>query len=126
MNYFKSIIVVLLLVFSYSISSACEMKFKVLDNNKAKYNVGEELIVKLTVVLNHKNCSEGIGKTDLTPDGFKIVTATKWTETDGNVFERKVKLQVISNKKGALSLKAVRKCKKDGGSATLKLSANPI
>lgn len=113
------------IVFVYS-SLACDIKFKILSNQKDKYNVNDEFIVKVTVYFTHKNCSEGINNTNFVTDGMKISSATKWTEVEPGIFERKLKIQVVGTKNGKMALKAVRKCKKEGGLGTMKLACIPV
>lgn len=107
-------------------ASACDIKFKILDNKKELYKPGEEFIAKITVIFTHKNCPEGIGATEFKLDGLTISQATKWSETESGTYERKLKLKVTSNKSGKIKLDAVRKCKKDGGFGSLKLKAQPV
>lgn len=118
----KLICLLALILVSYANLSACDISFKVMNNAKAKYKAGDELVAKVTVVLTHRNCKQDIGKTELVPDGVQILSATKWSEVGDNTYERKLKIKVAGNKKGKASIKAIRKCNKDGGEATLQLA----
>lgn len=119
----KKVALIFMMMFvSYISLSACEISFKVISNSKAKYKAGEEFVAKLTVVLNHRNCNVDIGATELIPDGLQVVSATKWSEASDGSFERKLKIKVNGNKSNKPTLKAIRKCKKDGGQATLKIA----
>lgn len=114
----------ILLVSMPSFVNACEMDFKIIGEKKSVYRMGDEVIVKLTVFLTHRNCPEGIQSTKFKSNGMKILSATKWDEVSGGVWERKLKLKIEGTGKGNLTINATRTCDKEGGSATLKLSAS--
>jgi len=43
-----------LVLFNISNAQACEIDIKVIDNQKSKYSIGDELVVKVTVFLSHE------------------------------------------------------------------------
>lgn len=96
---------------------ACDIHINTIGEKKPKYANGEELIVKVEVVLTHKNCPENLDKTKFVLDGLKVLGQTKWIEKGTGVWERKLKLQVNGSNSGKASLKAERKCDKEGGKA---------
>lgn len=103
---------------------ACEIEFKVSDRSqKELYNVGDEIVVTVQVALTHRVCSEGIDLTKFDTDGVKVKQATKWQEISPGVWERKLKLEVIGNHSGDLSLTATRTCDKEGGFGSLEFKS---
>jgi len=101
--------------------SACEIDFKVVQGEKDKYEKGDKIVVKVIVVFTHRNCPEGIDATEFKTDGLKIAKATRWDEKSTGTFERKLMLEVTSDKKD-INLTAVRTCDKEGGFGALVLS----
>jgi len=126
-NNFITIVTVLLLVlFSGSLLSACEIYFKVVGEEKETYEIGDEIVVLLEVKFTHRVCPEGIEHTDFATDGIDITAATKWKEPSLNVWQRKLKLRVEGNEKGNLMLSATRTCDKEGGFGTIDFQATPL
>lgn len=112
--------------FSTEEAKACEIEFEILQGKKEKYNAGDVMVLKIVVTLTHRTCPEGIKKTKFKMNGLKVVGATDWKQTSAMVYERKLKVQVLSNKNGKLIFNAIRTCDKDGGFGSLKLEALPI
>ncbi|ROL59603.1 hypothetical protein D9V86_10460, partial [Bacteroidetes/Chlorobi group bacterium ChocPot_Mid] len=52
--------------------NACEIHFSIIKGEKTKYSKGDELIVKITVLLTHRNCPEGIESTKFDTKGLTI------------------------------------------------------
>ncbi len=98
---------------------ACEIHFSIIKGEKVKYNKGDELIIKITVLLTHRNCPEGIKSTVFEENGLKIIQTTKWKEENSTTYTRKLKLKITSENGKEISLKAIRKCEKEGGLGTL-------
>ena len=107
-------------------SFACEIDFEVQGKKKEKYEVGDIVVVKVTVTYTHRVCPEGIEKTKFEGDGMKILKATKWKETEPNVWVRKLQVKVTGNESGELELSAVRTCDKEGGHGTITLASTPV
>jgi hypothetical protein len=105
---------------------ACEIEFSIDKNKKDIYSVGDELIVRVTVALTHRNCPEGIERTKFNPEGIQILAATPWKEIAASTYERKLKMKITGNKNGKVVLKALRTCEKEGGKASLTLKAVPV
>jgi hypothetical protein len=118
----KSVVALMfLLVFGIS-AMACEVEFKVSDKSKkAVYSSGDELVVELKVVLVHRGCNVSVEDTKLDAAGCKITGATKWTETSPGVFERKLKVQVLTGSEKEMQISCRRSCDKDGGSGKIVL-----
>lgn len=100
---------------------ACDIDFKVTDNNKSSYEIGDVVVIKLSVALTHRHCHVDIEKTQINSNGLEVMGATKWTEKTSGLWERKVKVKVT--KKGKVSLSAVRTCDKEGGQGSITLKA---
>lgn len=101
---------------------ACEFKFKVKDEEKKEYKVGDEIIVTVELQLTHRSCPEGLEKTKFDFKGLKALGATKWEETGHLVYERKFKLLVTKEKKNSHLFSALRTCDKDGGSGSIEFT----
>lgn len=120
---FRSAAVILLISLAAFVSaSACDIEFEVIKNKKSEYAEGDKLIAKVTVLLTHRNCPEGIERTDFKSDGISIDKATKWSEVSTGLFERKLLLTVTGSKNGKAFLSASRTCDKEGGFGTLSLN----
>ncbi len=111
------------LALSYSALSACDINLNVVGDKKAKYAVGDELVVKVEVVLTHRNCHVDIDETKFKTTGFKVVGQTKWTEKSSGVWERKLKVQVTAPVNGKSTINVERTCNKEGGYGSLSVSA---
>ncbi len=107
-------------------AKACEIDFEIIKGKKDKYKAGDVIVVKVIVTLTHRVCPIGLKKTKFTMKGLKVLGATDWVQTSAMIHERKLKIQVKSNKNGKLVFNAVRTCDKDGGFGSLKLEAIPI
>jgi len=125
MNKIKNIIT-LTIVFFTLISSAfsCDIYFSVINNKKNEYKIGEEIVLKVKINNTHRSCAEDINKVKFEENGFKILTATRWSEVDNGVYERKLKLKVEDSKKGQAAIKVIRTCDKDGGRKTFNVSVS--
>ena len=119
------IIIAVLFLFAFFITelNACEIDFTIIKGKKEKYSKGDELVVKVTVLLTHRNCPEGIKSTKFETQGVDILGATKWTSKNSTTFERKLKVKVTENKMDAVFISATRTCDKEGGFGSLKLMA---
>jgi hypothetical protein len=100
---------------------ACEIQFSIIKGEKEKYIKGDELIVKITVLLTHRNCPEGIQSTKFDTKGLDISEATKWKEENATTFTRKLKLIITAVKGEEIYINAIRKCEKEGGFGSLVL-----
>lgn len=107
-------------------SAACDITCTVEGAQKTKYQSGDIVIIKITVDRVHRNCQVDIDETKITVSGMEIEAATKWVNTTGRIWERKVKVRITSNKKDNAVITAKRSCKKDGGSGTLALAVTPV
>lgn len=117
-------IILIAMVLSVASANACHIQVKTLDSQKKSYKVGDELVVKVTVQLTHRNCSEGIETTKFNPKDIKIVSAGKWTDTGNLVYERKLKIKITGKTNNQAVLNVVRTCRKDGGSGKLTLKVD--
>ena len=110
------------LVFTVKSSTACEFKFKVESEAKENYSPGDEIIVKVTLVLTHRECPEGLEATKYDFKGIKALGATKWKEISEGTYERKFKLQVTDSEKSKHVFSTTRTCEKDGGAGSISFS----
>lgn len=126
----KIAIILMLGLFFFSFltqeAKACEIEFEIVNGKKEKYEAGDIIVVKVIVTLTHRSCPEALKKTKFKMNGLKVVGATDWKEISAMDHERKLKLQVLSNKDGKLIFNAIRTCDKDGGFGSLKLEAIPV
>ncbi len=126
----KAIIILMLgilfLSFSTQEAKACEIEFEIVKGKKEKYEAGDIIVVKVIVTLTHRSCPEALKKTKFKMNGLKVIGSTPWKEITAMDHERKLKIQVISNKDGKLIFNAIRTCDKDGGFGSLKLEAIPV
>jgi len=90
------IFIITAIVFFTLISSAfsCDIYFSVINNKKTSYQKGDELVLKVKIHNTHRSCPEDVNKVKFEENGVKILTATRWSETDSGIFERKLKLIV--------------------------------
>jgi hypothetical protein len=122
---FKSLLIAMLLYLITGIVSACEISFAVEGKEKAKYEIGEIVIIKVTIELTHNNCPVALKDTKIQGSGIEIVGATEWKNPTDSKWERKVKVKIISTKEGKATITAKRTCEKDGGWGTFTLKATP-
>ncbi len=107
-------------------AQACDIKFKVLGEKKETYKVGDEIVIKIEVHYTHRICPEAIEDTKFTYNGIEVKGATKWQETQTNLWTRKLKVKVKGTKDGKLIINASRTCDKVGGVGTLTLDSTPL
>jgi len=112
--------------FSIFEAKACEIEFEVQGEKKEAYTVGDEIIIKVTVILTHRVCPEGIKKTSFESDGLKVVGAKEWEQINDRKFERLLKVKVTGTENGKVTISATRTCDKDGGFGSITLQANPV
>lgn len=98
---------------------ACEISLTIDGKEKSKYKTGDEVIVKVKVVLIHKNCNIDIKQTKFNQEGIKILSGTDWKEVEPGVWERKLKVQIIASKGEKAKISAVRTCPKGGGNESI-------
>lgn len=105
---------------------ACEIRFNDEAAGKDKYTPGQVVIFKVRMDFTHNDCPVDPKDTKLQGIGVKILGATDWKSPAPNVWERKIKAQIISTKDGKVTLTAKRSCEKDGAWATFSMLAEPI
>ena len=118
--------VLVFLLITGSISTACDIEFKVIGDEKETYNIGDEIVVLLEVTYTDRDCPEGIDATQYKTDGLKISAATKWKETSPDIWKRKLKLLVEGNQEGTPKIAAIRTCEKEGGFGEMTCGASQI
>jgi hypothetical protein len=121
----KSLLIAMFLYLFTGIVSACEITFTLEGKEKAKYEIGEIVIIKVLVELTHNNCPVALKETKIQGYGIEILGATDWKNPSGTKWERKVKVKITSSKDGNATITAKRTCDKDGGWGTMTLKATP-
>jgi len=114
------VISLLLLAFAAVEANACDMKFEILKGKKAAYQKGDIVIVKLIVVLTHRNCPVALKETKFDMKGVKVVGATKWKMKDANTWTRKLKIKITGSSKDEAFISGTRTCDKEGGYSIIK------
>jgi hypothetical protein len=115
----KKIIATLIIALITVIPSlACDISFKI-EKEKKKYKAGNEVIVKVKVVIIHRNCKVNIKDTQYKYEGVSIVSGTEWKETSPGIWERKLKVKITESKAKQASLTVFRTCEREGGTATI-------
>lgn len=113
----KIALTLFLITFTVAYSLACDFTFKI-ENEKSRYKVGDEIVVKVTLVLIHGNCTTAIKATNFKGNGVKILSGTDWKEISNRTWERKVKLKVLEGV-AKPTLIVTRTCDRDGGRGVL-------
>ena len=121
----KIVFLILLMLSTAFVSMACEINFKIDGQEKAKYDIGDIVVLKITVEFTHNACPVALKETKIQANGMDILGATEWKNVSGNIWERKIKVKITSNKEGKAIISARRSCEKDGGTGTLTLIAVP-
>lgn len=117
----KKITLTLALIIATVVSSiACDITFKV-EKEKSKYSVGDEVVVKVSIMLMHRDCKAAIKSTQFKPTGLKILSGTDWKEISKGTWERKLKLKITEATAGKATLCVIRTCERDGGKGVLTL-----
>lgn len=115
----KIILSSFLILFAAISVLACEITLSVDGKEKSKYKTGDEIVVKVKVVLFHKNCTIDIKQTKFNQEGIKIISGTDWKEVEPGVWERKLKVKITANKGEKAKISAVRICPKGGGNESI-------
>jgi len=102
-------------------TKACDITIAVDGVKKEIYESGDIVVVKITVVLKHRNCDVDINETDIKVSGSQIIGTTKWVNTEGKTWERKIKVKILTDKSNKAVIAAERNCDKDGGQGSLTL-----
>ncbi|WP_163718073.1 hypothetical protein [Mangrovibacterium lignilyticum] len=122
----KSILKSLMLLFLLMLvqqSKACEVEIKILGEQQVElYKPGEIIIVEVTIVNTHRDCSEPIDHTKILTEGCKVTAATPWKEIKACTYVRKLKIQISADGGTQLQLVCKRSCDKDGGFGKLILA----
>ena len=102
-------------------ADACEITVDLQDKAKTVYHVNDEVILKIGVLLTHRNCPAGIDATTYKVENLEVIGATNWEEKATNYFERLVKVQITDSESGASVFHVLRTCDKEGGYNSLKI-----
>lgn len=113
----KIALTLLIVAVTIATSLACNITFKI-DKEKKNYKVGDEMVVKVTVVLIHADCTTAMKSTNFKANGLKILSGTDWKEITKGTWERKVKIKVLEGT-AKPTLVVTRTCHRDGGKGVL-------
>lgn len=102
-------------------AKACEITLTVDGVSKQAYKAGDIVVVKITVVLKHRNCDVDINDTEIKVAGSQITGTTKWVNTEGKTWERKIKVKILADKSNKAVIVVERSCNRDGGKGSLNL-----
>lgn len=116
------IVVTALLIALPAIARACDINVSVEGLKKEVYKAGDVVVVKIVVVLKHRNCDVDINETSVNVSGSKIIATTKWVNTEGKTWERKIKVKIVADKSGKAIIVAERTCDRDGGKGSMILA----
>jgi hypothetical protein len=100
-------------------TKACDITLLVDGTKKETYKAGDIVIIKITVVLKHRNCDVDISETVIKVSGSQIIGTTKWLNTEGKTWERKIKVKILSDGGNKAVIVAERTCDRDGGKGSL-------
>jgi hypothetical protein len=118
----KKIAIAILLCVCFPVMvHACDIVVGVDGVKKERYKAGDVVVLKITVVLEHRNCDTDIKETDIAVSGCQITAATAWVNTSGKTWERKIKIKITDDKAGKAIVTAKRDCDRDGGQGSLTL-----
>ena len=121
MKQVSALFIVFLAMLLPAITKACEIIVSTEGPKKEIYKAGDVVIVKITVVLQHRNCDVGIDETAIKVSGSQITGTTKWVNTRGKTWERKIKIKILTDKSNQCLVTATRSCDRDGGKGSLLL-----
>jgi hypothetical protein len=115
----KKLFLSLVLMLTIASILACEITIKVDGTEKSKYKTGDVVVVKVTLVLTHRNCLVEIKDTKFNLEGVKIAKATDWKEVSPGTWERKLKIKITAKAGESAKISVVRVCKRGGGNESL-------
>jgi hypothetical protein len=119
-------ILILLGLFLFpDISPACDTKITVKGDPKKQYQPGDEVILKVTIFLPHKDCDVPITDTKFKVEGLTVLGATKWKLNSPGLYERLIKIKINATERDKSVLHVQRVCKKEGGYGAITLKTQP-
>jgi hypothetical protein len=101
--------------------NACKIFVTVEGSKKEVYKAGDIVIVKIRIQLEHRNCNVDLNETVINVFGSKITATTKWVNTEGKIWERKIKIKIADDKEDKATITVERSCDRDGGKGSLTL-----
>ena len=107
------------------VSRACDIGITVYGDQKEDYQSGDEVILKVSIFLPHKNCDVLIDDTKFMTEGLTVIGATKWSLNSSGLYERLVKVKINNNENNKSILHVQRVCEKEGGYGAFTLLTSP-
>lgn len=102
---------------------SCEIVLTIEKGQRDKYKKGDEVIVKVEVLLTHRNCSHVLDETKFETSGVKILSATKWKEIEKGMWVKKLKIKITAEQGTKARLEVKRICEKGGATKFLEFSS---
>ena len=122
---FSGLILFFGLILIPDLSLACDTKITVNGEAKEQYQSGDEVILKVTIFLPHKDCDVPINDTKFKVEGLTVLGATKWKLNSPGLYERLVKVKINATEHNQSVLHVQRVCKKEGGYGAITLKTQP-
>jgi hypothetical protein len=105
----------------------CKIEMKVLGETKEVYALNDVIQLKISFEFTHRVCPIAMDDSKITANGLEITEASEWKETKPRRnFEKELKLKVVGNKEGKLTLSMDRTCEFGGGSGSITFKSEPI
>jgi len=116
-----SLVIMVFLLVGHGSVTACEFRFEIEQGKKDKYQVGDKIVVVVTLSHTHRVCHESLSDVRFTSDGLKVIGVMDWVEVSPSLFTRKLQIEILGSKDGKATFTAARGCERDGGRGTLTL-----
>ncbi len=94
------------------------------DSNTTSLTQGREVIFKVEVRLNHRNCPHPLEETQFSGEGLELIAATPWKENASDVWVRLVKARITAESSSNAALYVRRVCHKGGASEVFDFTVN--
>jgi len=109
-------IFVLLIIFPVFCNTDNQVQIHFIQGRKNIYKTGDKIELQVTVYVPDEICPDGMDKTKLFISGIKIVRENSWEHIKRGVWQKKLTLEIVGNKKGVAKLTVYRRA--DKGSFT--------
>ncbi len=98
-------------------ANACNIAIRP-ENPKSSYSKNEEVVVRVSVFLNHRNCKVELRHTRFVQEGLTILSATDWVETEAGKWERRLRVRITEEEADKATISANRVCDVEGGKSS--------
>jgi hypothetical protein len=100
-----------MLLFTFSCFS--QIQFSVIKGGKSIYKIGDKISLDINLKTLPETCSDGMKKAKLYVTGFDIENQTEWAQTNKGLWNKKINLIFIDNKKKIAKITIMRKVDKE-------------